>query len=103
MPKKKSFLKLAFSFLAYGNIFVSLSAVSLAAYAIQVMDYKLDFFILFTIFFATLFGYSFQRKISILNSKTPTPSAQNTWIKKKFLIYNSIIIFFFFALFFFFL
>lgn len=94
---KNLHLNTFFNFLAYSNIFVSLAAMAMAAFTIQAMDFQIDFLILFTIFFITLFSYNFQRKFNLILHKNITPSQQNTWIKRFPKLHNSILIFSFVA------
>lgn len=84
-------------FIVYSNLYVAFCAFSLAVFSLKALDYKADNNLLAFIFFATLFAYNFQRRISLLEKTNSTSSWQNKWISRNKSLSNIITVFSFTA------
>ena len=67
-------------FIVYSNLYVSICAVTLSIFFSLILQFNVDPILIAFVFSSTLFAYNFQRRISLLDKKTPIVSKQNQWI-----------------------
>jgi len=66
----------------YSNIWIALGATSLTLETYLVLNFEFNFYVLFFVFFSTLFTYNFQRIIKIKNTIYLFKSEHINWMKK---------------------
>ena len=83
-----------FRFLAYSNIYIAISAASLAFFSMiffNLETYKIE--TISFVFFGTLFTYTFQRKVDLLYSSNEILTKRDDWMKQKSSLVNFLIFF----------